>query len=275
VEPTERFEWEGREIAWSRAGTGPPVVFCHGTPFSSLVWQPFATALASDFTVYLWDMPGYGLSSKHPDHPVDFGAQAEAFAALLAHWGLDRPHVVAHDFGGAVSLRAHLVGGVDYASLMLVDVVAIPPSGSPFFQFVQDNPDVLGGLPGYIHTAIVRTYIEGASYLGLREDDLRALVRPWTDEEGQSAFYRQIDQYDEAYLAENERGLEKIEMPVRVLWGEQDAWIPTDTGERLARLIPGAAFRVVPNAGHLMQYDTPIALADTLRAWLIGTTRSR
>ena len=52
--------------------------------------------------------------------------------------------------------RAHLVGGVEYASLMLVDVVAIPPSGSPFFQFVQDNPDVLGGLPAYIHTAIVR-----------------------------------------------------------------------------------------------------------------------
>ena len=63
MEPTERFEWQGRKIAWSRAGSGPEVVFCHGTPFSSLVWQPFATALASDFTVYLWDMPGYGLSS--------------------------------------------------------------------------------------------------------------------------------------------------------------------------------------------------------------------
>jgi pimeloyl-ACP methyl ester carboxylesterase len=69
-----------------RAGSVPPVVFCHGTPFSSLVWQPFATALASDFTVYLWDMPGYGLSSKHPDHPVGFGAQAEAFADLLRAW---------------------------------------------------------------------------------------------------------------------------------------------------------------------------------------------
>ena len=48
---------------------------------------------------------------------------------------------------GSVSLpgyteaeRNHVVCGVDYASLMLVDVVAIPPSGSPFFKFVQDNP---------------------------------------------------------------------------------------------------------------------------------------
>ena len=39
---------------------------------------------------------------------------------------------------------------------MLVDVVAIPPSGSPFFKFVQDNPGLLDQLPGYVHRALVR-----------------------------------------------------------------------------------------------------------------------
>ena len=82
--PTESFDWQGRRIAWSRAGSGPAVVFCHGTPFSSRLWQPFADALARDFTVHLWDMPGYGRSSKRAEDPVDFGVQAEAFAALLA-----------------------------------------------------------------------------------------------------------------------------------------------------------------------------------------------
>lgn len=136
----ERFTWEGRSIAWGRAGNGPPVVFCHGTPFSSRVWSRYADALTSDFTVYLWDMPGYGESSKHPEHAVDFGAQAQALAALLEHWGLERPRVVAHDFGGAVSLLAALAEGAAYESLMLVDVVAIPPSGSAFFQFVKRYP---------------------------------------------------------------------------------------------------------------------------------------
>src|SRR4051812_35214409 len=103
MELTERFEWRGRQIAWGRAGAGPAVGFCHGTPFSSVLWRPFAEAFSRAFTVYLWDMPGYGLSAKHADHPVAFGAQADAFAALLTHWGLDRPHVIAHDFGGAVS----------------------------------------------------------------------------------------------------------------------------------------------------------------------------
>ena len=63
---------------------------------------------------------------------------------------------------------------------MLVDVVAIPPSGSPFFKFVQDNPGLLEQLPGYVHRAIVRAYISNASNVALRTEALDALVKPWT-----------------------------------------------------------------------------------------------
>jgi pimeloyl-ACP methyl ester carboxylesterase len=268
VELGERFEWRGREIVWGRSGSGPAVVLCHGTPFSSRVWQPFADALSSDFSVHLWDMPGYGRSSKHPGQPVDFGSQAEAFAALLGHWGLDRPHVVAHDFGGAVSLRTRLVGGVPYASLLLVDVVAIPPSGSSFFRFVQEHPDLLGQLPAYIHAAIVRAYIQGASARGLPDEELDALLEPWTGDDGQPAFYRQIADHDERYLEENEERLGELDMPVRVLWGTDDAWIPAERGEKLAGLIPGATLRLIDGAGHLVHYDAPVELMDQLRVWL-------
>lgn len=268
MELSERFEWRGRRVAWGRAGRGPAVVFCHGTPWSSLLWQPFAESLSRDYTMHLWDMPGYGLSSKDPAHDVDFGAQAQAFAALVEHWGLDRPHVVAHDIGGAVSLRAHLVEGLAYRSLMLVDVVAIPPSGSPFFRFVKEHPDVLPGLPAYIHDGIVRTYIRGASHRGLRDDDLDALVRPWTGDNGQPAFYKQIADYDERFLEENEQRLGGLEIPVRILWGAEDTWIPTSIAEKLCRLVPGATLSVLDGAGHLVHHDAPVALADEVRAWL-------
>ncbi|MEU4768230.1 alpha/beta hydrolase [Actinosynnema sp. NPDC023794] len=264
----ETFEWEGRRIAWGRAGRGPAVVFCHGTPWSSWLWRPFAEALSGDFTVHLWDMPGYGGSSKHAEHPVDFGVQAEAFTALLAHWGLDRPHVVAHDYGGAVSLRAHLVHGVPFASLLLADVVAIPPSGSPFFRLVQEHPDVLARVPPYIHEALVKAYVGNASHRGPHEDDLAELVAPWLGEEGQPAFYRQIAAYDERYLVENEALLDRVDLPVTVLWGVEDTWIPLATGERLAAAIPGAALTRVAGAGHLIQLDAPVAVASELRSWL-------
>jgi pimeloyl-ACP methyl ester carboxylesterase len=268
VELRERFEWRGRQIAWDGYGSGPAVVFCHGTPFSSVLWRPFADALSRDFTVYLWDMPGYGLSSKHADHAVDFGVQAEAFTALLRHWNLSRPHVVAHDFGGAVSLRAHLAGGADYATLMLVDVVAIPPAGSPFFRFVQDHPGLLAQLPGYIHRAIVRAYIQDASHRGLGGAVLDLLVEPWTGVEGQPAFYRQIADFDERFLRENEARLGDIGIPVHIVWGADDPWIPAERAGQLHRLIPGATLGLVPGAGHLIHYDAPAALMDQVRSWL-------
>ena len=268
----DRFAWQGRQIAWGRAGAGPPVVLCHGTPFSSLLWQPFADALSRDFTVHLWDMPGYGRSSKSAEHDVGFGTQSAALAALLDHWGLDRPHVVAHDFGGAVSLRTHLVHGVPYSSLMLVDVVAVPPVGSAFFRFVQAHPDVLGELPAHIHAAIVRTYIQGASARTLDADTLEALTAPWTGDEGQPAFYRQIAHYDERFLVEIEGLLGGIDIPVRILWGTADEWISPAVGERLRRVIPGATLSMVDGAGHLVHHDAPAALADEVRAWLERNT---
>ena len=94
---------------------------------------------------------------------------------------------------------------------------------------------------------------------------------PWTGPEGQPAFYRQIADYDLELLHENERQLPELDLPVRVLWGTEDAWIPLETGRRFAGLVPGAVLTEVPEAGHLMQYDAPVALATALRAWLDPT----
>jgi pimeloyl-ACP methyl ester carboxylesterase len=269
VKLAERFDWHGRQVAWGRLGSGPPVVFCHGTPFSSLVWAPFARALQDAFTVYLWDMPGYGQSSKAAEHPVDLGVQGELFADLLAHWELDGPDVVAHDFGGAVSLRANILHGAAYRSLMLVDVVAMPPTGSPFFRFVGKHAAAMTELPDYIHEAILRAYIQTASARGLREDDLAALVEPWTTEEGKGAFYRQIEQTDEHLLEAIAARLRMLKVPVRILWGTDDAWIPVEVAHRLGGLVPDSTVRRIEGAGHLVHFDAPVALASEVRAWLV------
>jgi pimeloyl-ACP methyl ester carboxylesterase len=203
-----------------------------------------------------------------PDHPVHAGVHAQVLRALLDHWELDRPQVVAHDLGGLVALRAHLVEGAAYSSLFLADVVAIPPSGSPFFRFVHDHPGLLGQLPAYVHEAIVRAYVGNATHRGLPPEELDALVEPWTGTEGQPAFYRQIEDYDLALLDENERRLGDVDLPVRILWGTEDGWIPIETGRRLASLVPGSVLTEVPAAGHLVQYDAPVAMATALDAWL-------
>ena len=220
MELDQELSWRGRSVRWARQGSGPPVVFCHGTPWSTVLWQPFAAALSAEFTVYLWDMPGYGRSSKHPGHPVSLDVQGELFADLLDHWGLTRPHVVAHDYGGAVSLRAHLLHRAPYASLALVDVVALAPWGSDLFRLVRDNAEVFTELPADVHEAVVRAYIQGASHRGLREEDLESLVGPWLGPEGQAAFYRQIAQADQRYTDDVEPRYGTLDLPVFV---ENDA----------------------------------------------------
>lgn len=244
------------------------MVFCHGTPWSSELWRPIADALAPHFTVYLWDMPGYGRSSKHPEHRVSLDVQGELLSDLLSWWDLPSPHVVAHDFGGAVALRAHLLHECGFASMALVDVVALRPWGSDFFRLVRDHADVFAALPPAVHEGALRAYIGGASHRGLTAEALDALALPWLDDVGQAAFYRQIAEADESYTAQVEPLYPAIDVPVHVVWGDDDAWIPVDRAHRLHELIPGARLTVIERAGHLIQLDQPEALTATLTQWL-------
>ncbi|WP_309134045.1 alpha/beta hydrolase [Cellulomonas sp.] len=266
---TQNFAWRGRTVRWDRFGSGPALVFLHGTPWSSQLWRPIAEALSKSFTVYLWDMPGYGCSSKDPSHRVDLGVQGELFAALLEHWELTTPHVIAHDFGGAVALRARLLHGAAYASLCLTDVVALAPWGSPFFNLVKANAPVFEQLPPAVHRGALEAYISGASHKGLHADDLRMLVEPWTGEIGQPAFYRQIAQADESFTTEIEPLLGSITEPVHIIWGTEDTWIPADRADRLRDAIPHATVELIPDAGHLIQLDAAAALSAEITRWTI------
>ena len=101
-----RFEWRGRSVAWRRSGSGPAVVFCHGTPWSSLLWGPLRRRPQRGvLPVYLWDMPGYGRSSKLDEQLSDLGTQGELFRDLLAHWELDAPMSSPTTSVGRCSLR--------------------------------------------------------------------------------------------------------------------------------------------------------------------------
>ncbi|CAM5601102.1 hypothetical protein STENM223S_07444 [Streptomyces tendae] len=133
-------------------------------------------------------------------------AEGRVFAELLEHWGLERPLVAAHDFGGAVALRAHLLHGVPYGALALVDQVALAPWGSPFFRLVGDHAEVFAQLPGALHGALVREYVGSTGGPGLHPAVVDRLVEPWLGASGQPAFYRQMAQADQRYADEVRAG---------------------------------------------------------------------
>ncbi|MFI6660070.1 alpha/beta fold hydrolase [Streptomyces sp. NPDC050523] len=267
---TKTFRSASGDVRWDTLGEEgrDPVVLCHGTPFSSYVWRAVARSLSRRHQVFVWDMPGYGASQMTAGQDVSLAAQGRVFAELLAHWGLAEPLVVAHDFGGAVSLRAHLLHGARYRALALVDPVALLPWGSPFFRLVGKHADVFEQLPPALHGALVREYVGSASSRGLHPAVLERLVAPWLGEPGQAAFYRQIAQADQRHTNEVQHRYGEIGIPTLVCWGQEDTWIPPAKGHELVARIPGACLEPIAGAGHLVQEDAPAELTAALLAFL-------
>jgi pimeloyl-ACP methyl ester carboxylesterase len=263
----ERYTFRGHSIAWGSIGEGPPAVLIHGWPFSSLVWRRIAPILAQDRKIFYFDLLGFGASDKPPGD-TSLGMQNKLWAELYRHWDLKSPDVVAHDFGGATALRGHILNGLNYRSLVVLDPVSVTPVGSPLVVASKAHEDVFAGLPAYVHEAIARAYIANAVARPLREEDMRLYLDPWLGEKGQRAFWRQVAQIDDRYTQEVEWRYGEFRCPVTILWGEEDEWITIADGRKFASRMPKAAFLTVPHAKHLVQEDAPEAIvAATLRQW--------
>ena len=100
-----RVDVNGTGIEVEVVGEGRPVVLLHGFPDSSRLWRHQTAALAdAGFKVIAPDLRGYGGSDK----PADVGAYSILFLAgdvvgVLDHLGVDRAHVVGHDWGAALA----------------------------------------------------------------------------------------------------------------------------------------------------------------------------
>ena len=270
-----RMNWKLDQIVRTSAGAvagnvgnGPDLVLAHGWPWSSFSWHRIIPELAKSFRVHWYDMPGYGRSEKSPGQHTSLDVQGKVFAEMLVHWGLQRPSVVAHDFGGAATLRAHLLHGCEFERYVLMNVVAMRPWGSEFFGHVGRHIEAFLGLPPHIHRAVVVAYIQGALVTDLAPDDFEQLISPWLSDEGRVSFYSQFAQADERYTAEVEPMFGDIRCPVRILWGEDDPWIPLDRGRALGRLVSKAMFVTLPGVGHLPQLEAPQTVLTKMNAFL-------
>lgn len=254
---TESYATSAGQVAAGRAGAGPNLVLAHGWPWSSFSWHRIIPRLAENFTVHWYDMPGYGQSEKRAEQRTSLDVQGRVFGEMMAHWGLERPTVIAHDFGGATTLRAHLLHGCAFERYALMNVVAMRPWGSAFFDHVGRHVTAFQGLPPHIHAAILKAYIQGALVSDLSDDDFSQLAAPWLTAEGALSFYRQFAQADEVYTAEVEPMFGDIRCPVKIIWGADDPWIPIARGRALGRLIGQDRFEALPGIGHLPQLEAP------------------
>ena len=114
----------------------------------------------------------------------------------------------------------------------------------------------------------MRAYVAGAAHRPLGAEDLHLLVAPWLGHAGQAVFYRQIAQADQRYTDEIQPLYATLDLPLQVVWGTKDTWIPVDRAHRLVGFVPGARLDLVEDAGHLVQLEAPDRLTEILRRWL-------
>ncbi len=250
----EAYQTSAGRVVAGQAGEGPALVLAHGWPWSSYAWHRVIPDLAQRFRVHWYDMPGFGQSQMGGPRPASLDVQGEVFVEMLDAWGLAQPAVIAHDFGGAVTLRAHILHGADFSRWVLMNVVAMRPWGSAFFDHVGRHVDAFVGLPSHIHKAVVRAYISGALVQSLPDGDSDCLVDPWLSDAGKDAFYAQFALADEVYTAEVEPDFGALRCLVSVLWGTDDPWIPLERGKSLADRI-GVELIPLEGLGHLPQLE--------------------
>jgi pimeloyl-ACP methyl ester carboxylesterase len=255
---------------------------------------PFALSLSRYFHVYLFDNPGFGESPLgKPLHgetaakvilDADLSEQSAVFAAMFQSWAKDggegwdgrAAHVIAHDHGGLMALRAHLLHGCEYASLCLIDVVAVGPFGHPLFKLVAENEGVFKQLTGPVFEGVVEAYIRDAAHKQLDGDVTEMLKTPWLrSKEGREGFVRQM-------CGANSRSNDEVEgryaevgakVPVQIIWGRDDKWLPVETADKLAKALNAKEVVVIEEAGHLIMYDQGARLGVELAWWLSSVSR--
>jgi len=253
------------EVAWDVSGAGPPVVLIHGTPTWSYLWRKIAPVLARDFTVYVFDLPGYGDSPAPRDGDVSITMHAKAVVELLELWNLDSPAAAAHDIGAAALLRAHLLHGRQFGRIALLDGVVFAPWITPTTRHIQSHADVYRTMPPHIFERVTAAHLRTAVHRGFTDEAFTAYHDRWTGEAGQAAYLEKVVRFDEEHTREFEPLLATIDAPVLVVWGENDAWLDPELARRLVDSIPGAELALIEDAGHFVTEDAPAEVGRALR----------
>ena len=150
------------------------MILVHGTPGRSYAWRNVASKPADRFTVYVFDLLGFGESERGEGLDVSIAARARLLAELAETWGLEEPAVAGYDIGGAITLRAHLLEHVPFTRIALVDAVVLRPWITPTTRHVKARLNVYGTMPTEVFEGIVASHLRTATQHPMDEEAFAA-----------------------------------------------------------------------------------------------------
>jgi pimeloyl-ACP methyl ester carboxylesterase/2-polyprenyl-6-methoxyphenol hydroxylase-like FAD-dependent oxidoreductase len=263
------LEVDGVRTPLREAGPGhapEAVVFVHGNPSSGADWEPLLAATAAHgLRTLAWDAPGFGRAQTPAEFPQTVEAHARFIGHVLDELGVDRAHLVLHDFGGPWGLNWAAAHPDRFASAVLLGTGALPDYSWHALARVWRAP-----LAGELFMA--STTRPGFRLL-LRRGQQRPLPRPFLDRmyddfdratrRAVLALYRSVPDVGAAGR-ELAAALRPLARPATVIWGRHDPYLRSEHAERQRDAFPHAELLVLDHAGHWPFIDEPDAVADAL-----------
>ncbi len=255
--------WGGRLTMRVRiAGSGPPLVYLH--PAAGLHFDPFLEALGADWTVIAPEHPGTSAGDPEAIHAVDdlwdlVLVYQEAIAAL----GLERPVVaVGQSFGGmmAAELAAH--DPALFERLVLLAPIGLWREDRPIANWIMTPPDELPALlfkdPGCAAAQAMFTPPEDP---GEAVAATAGLV--WA----LGCTGKFVWPIPEKGLS---RRLHRVRAPTLIVWGADDALIPSAYAAEFGTRIAGSQVEILPDCGHIPQLERAAETLALVRGFLAG-----
>lgn len=246
--------------------TAPALILLHGLGASLHTWDPWAGALQDRWRVIRLDLPGHGLSDPDPRGDYTDARSRELIVALMDRLGLAQATLVGHSIGGRIAW-----GFAAREPQRVERLVLVAPDGfaSPGFEYGQppEVPMSLGAMRWVLPRPLLRmslapAYAEPASLT----DDLMTRYHDLMLAPG--AREAMLQRMRQTVLEDPVPHLRGIAAPTLLIWGDQDAMIPSANAGDYLRTMPRATLHTLPGVGHLPHEEDPLRSVQALRAFL-------
>jgi pimeloyl-ACP methyl ester carboxylesterase len=245
------------QLAFSRNGSGAPLVLIHPLGGDRHVWDPVIPDLSADHDCIAVDMPGFGDSpALAAETPATAAAIAASVVDTLDALGIESAHVAGISLGGWVALELGKTGRAR-------SVTAICPAGlwprplGPGRNAARNAArTLLPVLPLVVRSRRLRTL----AFRGTMTDptqvtaaDALQRIRAYANGPG-------FDSANAEMRASVFTGFDQIPVPVTLAWGEFDRLVrPPSTPPAVTRTV------LLEGCGHVPTWDDPAQVASLIR----------
>jgi len=276
-QPPDRFiDALGGAVAYRAFGSGPDVLFVHGWPVSGATYRKLIPHLAPHVRCHVIDLPGAGQSRFDRETPIDLVSHIERIRIVIDALGLKAFAGVGHDSGGLV-LRHAVAGDPRLRSLGLLDTEQPQGLAPAFRRFLA-----MSNLPGFsriLAWALMRPTLRRSSLVlggcfadpSLLDGEFEEFFLAPIHEDAERAFAagRFAKAFDRELVHQLADVHARIDVPVKLVWGEHDPFLPLEWTREMVDTFPDASLHVVEGMKLFVHEEAPAEVAEALLPTLL------